>query len=44
MGLRILCYILNTFPVDMIRSFATTVSELKICDFSGETFKGFEMP
>jgi hypothetical protein len=23
------------------RSFATTVSQLKICDFSGETFKGF---
>jgi len=22
------------------RSFATTVSQLKICDFSGETFKG----
>jgi hypothetical protein len=21
----------------------TTVSQLKICDFSGETFKGFEM-
>jgi hypothetical protein len=25
------------------RSFATTVSQLKIRDFSGETFKGFEM-
>jgi len=25
------------------RSFATTVSQLKICDFSGETFKGFEV-
>jgi hypothetical protein len=24
------------------RSFATTVSQLKIGDFSGETFKGFE--
>jgi len=24
------------------RSFATTVSQLKICDFSGEIFKGFE--
>jgi hypothetical protein len=24
-------------------SFATTVSQLKICDFSGETFKGFEV-
>jgi hypothetical protein len=25
------------------RPFATTVSQLKICDFSGETFKGFEV-
>ena len=25
------------------RSFATTVSELKMCDFSGETFKAFEV-
>jgi hypothetical protein len=25
------------------RTFATTVSQLKICDFSGETFKGFEV-
>jgi hypothetical protein len=25
------------------RSFATTVSQLKICDFSGETFEGFEV-
>jgi hypothetical protein len=24
-------------------SFATRVSQLKICDFSGETFKGFEV-
>jgi len=23
-------------------SFAATVSQLKICDFSGQTFKGFE--
>jgi len=23
--------------------FAITVSQLKICDFSGETFKGFEV-
>jgi hypothetical protein len=23
--------------------FVTTVSQLKICDFSGETFKGFEV-
>jgi len=25
------------------RSFATTLSQLKMCDFSGETFKGFEV-
>jgi hypothetical protein len=25
------------------RSFATIVSQLKICDFSGEIFKGFEV-
>jgi hypothetical protein len=25
------------------RSFATTVSQLKICDYSGEMFKGFEV-
>jgi hypothetical protein len=25
------------------RSIATTVSQLKMCDFSGETFKGFEV-
>jgi hypothetical protein len=25
------------------RSFATTVSQLKMCDFSGETSKGFEV-
>jgi len=25
------------------RSFATTVSQLKMCDFSGETFKGFDV-
>ena len=25
------------------RSFATTVSQLKISDFSGERFKGFEV-
>jgi len=29
---------LNTY-----RSFATTVSKVKMCDFSGETFKGFEV-
>jgi len=25
------------------RSFTTTVSQLKMCDFSGENFKGFEV-
>jgi hypothetical protein len=25
------------------RSFATTLSQLKMCDFSGENFKGFEV-
>jgi len=29
--------------VKTYRSFATTVSQLKISDFSGETFKGFEV-
>jgi hypothetical protein len=29
--------------VQASRSFATTVSPLKMCDFSGETFKGFEV-
>jgi len=28
--------------VRLYRSFATTVSKLKIRDFSGEAFKGFE--
>ena len=27
----------------MYRSFVTTVSQLKISEFSGETFKGFEV-
>jgi hypothetical protein len=27
----------------VFRSIATTVSQLKMCDFSGETFKGFEV-
>jgi hypothetical protein len=27
----------------LYRSFATKVSQLKICDFSGEAFKGFEV-
>jgi len=38
---RFVTYLLN-FP-RTYRSFATTVSQLKICDFSGEAFKGFEM-
>jgi hypothetical protein len=29
--------------VNARRSFATTVSQLKISDFSGETLKGFEV-
>ena len=35
--------ILLPTAVVLYRSFATTVSQLKICDFSGETFKGFEV-
>jgi len=30
-------------PMNMYRSFVTTVSQLKMCDFSGQTFKGFEV-
>jgi hypothetical protein len=29
--------------VPLYRSFATTVSQIKICDFSGETSKDFEV-
>jgi len=29
--------------INIYRSFATKVSQLKMCDFSGETFKGFEV-
>ena len=32
---------LNVIGISLI---ATTVSQLKISDFSGETFKGFEVP
>ena len=32
-----------TFMSVTYRSFATTVSQLKMCDFSGEAFKGFEV-
>jgi hypothetical protein len=28
---------------NMYRQFATTVSQLKMCDFSGQNFKGFEV-
>jgi len=35
---RLINKIINTH-----RLFATTVSQLKICDFSGETFKSFEV-
>jgi hypothetical protein len=31
------------FYTNSERSFATTVSQLKMCDISGETFKGFEV-
>jgi len=33
----------NKYNISLGRSFATTVSQLKICDFSGETCKGFEV-
>jgi len=36
-------YLLNCFFCDAYPSFATTVSKLKICDFSWETFKYFEV-
>jgi hypothetical protein len=34
---------LNSRQYLLYRSFATTVSQLKICDFSGKTCKGFEV-
>jgi len=34
---------MRVLPGQTERSFATRVSQLKICDFSGETFKGFEV-
>jgi len=34
---------MRVLPGQTHRSFATTVSQLKICDFSGETFKVFEV-
>ena len=33
----------NWFICSSYRSFATTVAQLKICDISGESFKGFEV-
>ena len=39
----ILHKIIYNFMLNLYRSFATTVSQLKICDFSGETFKDFEV-
>jgi hypothetical protein len=41
--LRIHEWLLNVKPRGTYHPFATTVSQLKICDFSGETFKGFEV-
>jgi len=37
------CIITNYIARAQYRSFATTGSQLKICDFSGETCKGFEV-
>jgi hypothetical protein len=34
---------LSRMNTSTYRSFATTVSQLKMCDFSRETFKGFEV-
>ena len=45
----LLLWLINMLPatyfaiVETYRPFATTVSKLKICDFSGETLKGFEV-
>jgi len=30
-------------PLQIYRSFATTVSQIKICDLTGENFKSFEV-
>jgi len=38
---KILCAIEKA--VYIYHSFATTVSQLKICDFTGQNFKGFEV-
>jgi len=37
------CIITNFIARALYRSFATTVPQLKICDFSGDRFKGFEV-
>jgi len=34
---------MTTYHMWLYRSFATTVSQLNICDFSEEPFKGFEV-
>jgi hypothetical protein len=39
----ILHKIIYNFMLNLNRPFATTGSQLKICDFPGETFKGFEV-
>ena len=41
--IKSLCNILHIPTLRAYRSFAAAVSQLKICDFSGETFKGFEV-
>jgi hypothetical protein len=39
----ILHNITYNFMVNLYRPFAKRVSQLKMCDFSGEIFKGFEV-
>ena len=34
-------FVINTLPIYTNRAPGRAVSQLKICDFSGETFKGF---
>ena len=38
-----LAHIIYIYIYIIYRSFATRVSQLKICDFSGEAFKGFKV-
>ena len=40
---HLLKYLLFLLKHPVYPSFVTTMSQLKICDFSGETFKGFEV-